>query len=86
MENKHVVLKQFIIKLKLTEQPKTIARVLTCPDIFDRCHIRTRYNGLFFPCLDKNIGQIYIRYRKEGISFKRSLKIPETEFNKALFT
>ena len=83
MENKHVVLKQFIIKLKLTEQPKTIARVLTCPDIFDRCHIRTRHNGLFFPCLDKNIGQISIRYRKVGISFKRSLKIPENRIQQS---
>ena len=53
MENKHVVLKQFIIKVKLTEQPKTIAGVLTFPDFFDRCHIRTRHNGLFFLCLDK---------------------------------
>jgi len=53
MENKHVVPKQLVIKLELTEQPKTIAGVLACPDIFDRCHIRTRYNGPFFPSLDK---------------------------------
>ena len=31
MENKDVVPKQLIIKLKLTEQPKTIAGVLTWP-------------------------------------------------------
>ena len=52
MEKKEVVPKQFIIKLKLTEPPKTIPGVLTYPDIFDRCHIRTRHNAPFFLCLD----------------------------------
>ena len=42
MENNDVVPKQFIIKLNLTEKTKSIVGVLTCPDIFHRCHIRTR--------------------------------------------
>ena len=54
MENKDVVPKQFdIIQLKLLKQPKTIAGVLTFPDVFYGCYIRSRHNGPFFPCLDK---------------------------------
>ena len=47
MEYKDVELKQFIIKLKLMDKPKTNAGVLTCPDIFDCCHIRKWHKGPF---------------------------------------
>ena len=58
MEDKDVVLKQFIIKLKLIEEPKTSRRITYLSDIFDRCHIRKRHNDPLFPYLHKSTGQI----------------------------